>query len=169
MTDGKMLDFSGRHWGDTSSDFRQVDHRDVYEVEAIESEFDNGREAMVAMIGDGNIRLNPESGGINLAVLPNAKQITALRGYINHFRGEVVVDVDDVGGNTLHSFEYNKGTSATKIIDDIKRYFEDGTIPEAQSEIGQFRYSDRDRAQDFTSRGILTRAKEDDAHTPAEK
>ncbi len=106
MTDGKMLDFSGRHWGDTSSDFRQVDHRDVYEVEAIESEFDNGREAMVAMIGDGNIRLNPESGGINLAVLPNAKQMTALRGYVNHFRGEVVVDVDEAGGNTLHSFEY---------------------------------------------------------------
>lgn len=169
MIDGKMLDFSGRHWGDTSSDFRQVDYRDVYEVEAIESEFNNGRDAMVAMIGDGNIRLNPESGGINLAVLPNVKQITTLRGYINHFRGEVVVDVDDAGGNTLHSFEYNKGTSADRIIADIKRYFEDGTIPEAQSGIGQFRYSDRDYAQDFTSRGILTRAKEDDAHTPAEK
>ena len=29
LPDGKMLDFSGRHWGDTSSDMRTVDHRDM--------------------------------------------------------------------------------------------------------------------------------------------
>ena len=26
LTDGKMLDFSEKHWGDTSSTYRQVDH-----------------------------------------------------------------------------------------------------------------------------------------------
>lgn len=29
LTDGKMLDFSGKHWGDDYSTSRQVDHRDV--------------------------------------------------------------------------------------------------------------------------------------------
>ncbi len=32
LTNGKLLDFSGKHWGDTASRTRQVDHRDVQEV-----------------------------------------------------------------------------------------------------------------------------------------
>ena len=72
LTDGKMLDFSGKHWGDTSSTYRQVDHRDIWEVWEYE-DFD-GTEEMVNLIGNGNIRHMPESGGINLAVKPNAAQ-----------------------------------------------------------------------------------------------
>ncbi len=29
LHDGTVLDFSGKHWRDTSADFRQVDHRDI--------------------------------------------------------------------------------------------------------------------------------------------
>lgn len=136
LPDGKMLDFSGKHWGDTSSDMRQVDHRDISEVTD-----GDGKEDMIRLIGSGGIRLSPESGGINLAVMPNSSQMYALRGYINHFGGEVIIDVDAIGGDTVHSFEYNRGTSSSKILADIKAYFENGTIPETQSDLGKFRYS----------------------------
>ena len=66
LTNGKLLDFSGKHWGDTTSRTRQVDHRDVQEV--LDDRGDNGFNAMIDMIGNGNIRLMPETGGTNLAV-----------------------------------------------------------------------------------------------------
>lgn len=139
LTDGKMLDFSGKHWGDDYSTTRQVDHRDVWDV--WENSDRDGTDEMVNMIGNGNIRLNPESGGINLAVMPNKNQIRTLRGYINHFRGEVIVDVDRIGGDTIQSFTYNRGTSSGKIIDDIKAYFEGGTVPQRKESVRDFMYS----------------------------
>jgi len=81
LTDGKLLDFSGKHWGDTTSRTRQVDHRDVSEVL---NRGNNGVNDMVDMIGNGNIRLMPEIGGINLAVYPNEKQRRVLSTYINY-------------------------------------------------------------------------------------
>lgn len=139
LTDGKMLDFSGKHWGDDYSTTRQVDHRDVWDV--WENSDRDGTDEMVNMIGNGNIRLNPESGGINLAVMPNKNQIRTLRGYINHFRGEVIVDVDRIGGDTIQSFTYNRGTSSGKIIADIKAYFEGGTVPQRKESVRDFMYS----------------------------
>ena len=141
LKNGVMLDFSGKHWGDDYSTSRQVDHRDIQEV--LEGRGNNGVNAMIDMISNGNIRLMPETGGINLAVMPNSSQISQLRGYINHFRGEIIIDIDEVGGDTIHSWEYNRGTSSAKILSDIKAYFENGTIPQQQSSLNQFRYSDR--------------------------
>ena len=137
LPDGSMLDFSGKHWGDTNSDYRQVDHRDVTEV----FENQSGNEAMVHVIGGGGIRLNPESGGINLSVLPSDAQRRTLRGYINHFNGEVVVDFDNTDGRTIESIEYNRGTSASRILTDIENYISQGVKPKEQSEIQRFRYS----------------------------
>lgn len=141
LKNGKMLDFSGKHWGDDYSTFRQVDHRDIQEV--LDGRGNNGVNAMIDMISNGNIRLTPETGGINLAVMPNESQLNQLRGYINHFRGEIVIDIDAVGGDTIHSWEYNRGTSSARILSDIKEYFEKGTIPQKQSSLNQFLYSDR--------------------------
>lgn len=148
LGNGIMLDFSGKHWGDNYSTSRQVDHRDISEIYHVEKS-DNGVGEMVNMIANGNIRLMPETGGINLAVMPNASQINELRGYINHFRGEVIIDIDKVGGDTIHSWEYNKGTSSAKILSDIKEYFKNGTIPQQQSSLNQFLYSDRDSRNNF--------------------
>lgn len=145
LIDGKMLDFSGKHWGDSNSKFRQVDHRDIWEVWE-RDEFD-GVDEMVNFIANGNIRLSPEINGINLAKMPNQKQIDILRDYINFCDGEVIVDVDRVGGDTIQTFEYGKKTSASKIINDIKEYFETGTIPQKQSNIRDFIYSERDPEQ----------------------
>ena len=147
---GVMLDFSGKHWGDTRSTFRQVDHRDVQEV--LDDRGNNGFNAMIDMIGNGNIRLMPEVGGINLAIKPNATQMNVLRDYINNFRGEIVVDIDKVGGDTIHSFEYTKGTSSSKIISDIKAYFDEGIVPEQkakdETDIRQFLYERAEITED---------------------
>ena len=139
LQDGKILDFSGKHWGDTTSKFRQVDHRDIQEVMPDEN---NGVDSMIRMISNGNIRLMPEDGGINLAVAPSKNQRTVLRRYIEYFKGEIVVDIDAVGGDTVESFRYDKGTSADRIMRDIDNYFRGGR----QSELMRFheQYSDRD-------------------------
>ena len=146
LQNGVMLDFSGKHWGADYSTSRQVDHRDIQEVLGNRGS-NNGVNAMIDMIGNGNIRLMPEVGGINLAIKPNATQMSQLRGYINHFKGEVTIDIDKVGGDTIHSFNYNRGTSSAKILSDIKAYFDEGIVPkqkaEGETDIRQFLYSDR--------------------------
>ena len=142
LQDGKILDFSGKHWGDTTSRTRQVDHRDISEVLPTER---NGFDSMVRMISNGNIRLMPENGGINLAVAPTKNQRTVLRRYIEYFKGEIVVDFDEVGGDTVESFRYDRGTSADRVMRDIDNYFKGGR----QSDLMKFhtQYSDRDVAK----------------------
>ena len=147
LGNGIMLDFSGKHWGDDYSTTRQVDHRDIQETLGNRGS-NNGVNAMIDMIGNGNIRLMPEVGGINLAVKPNSTQMSQLRGYINHFKGEVTIDIDEVGGDTIHSFSYTRGTSSAKVLADIKAYFDEGIVPkqkeDGETDIHQFLYSDRD-------------------------
>lgn len=130
LKDGSMLDFSGRHWGDTSSRMRQVDHRDINEV----LDEDKYGDAMINMIANGNIRLMSESGGINLAMAPTERQRKVLRDYIQSFDGKVIVDFDEKGGNTIKSLEYDNGTDADKVLSDIDNYFRGGT----QSELMRF-------------------------------
>lgn len=137
LKDGRMLDFSGKHWGDTTSKSRQVDHRDIQEV--LPTEY-NGSDSMVNMISNGNIRLMPETGGINLAVAPTKNQRAVLRRYIEFFKGEAVVDIDQVGGDTIKSFTYDKGTSADRILRDIDNYFKGGT----RSELMRFHTAEDD-------------------------
>lgn len=142
LTDGKLLDFSGKHWGDTTSRSRQVDHRDVQEVLG---RGNNGIADMVDMIGSGNIRLMPEVGGINLAVYPNEKQRKVLSVYINYMlntEGQVLIDYDAVGGDTVYSREYGKNATSRQILNDIRNYFNGAR----QSDLMQFHtmYSDRD-------------------------
>lgn len=130
LKDGSMLDFSGRHWGDTSSRVRQVDHRDINEV----LDEENYGDAMINAIANGNIRLMSETGGINLAVTPTRKQEDVLRGYISSFHGAVIVDFDEKGGDTVKSLVYDRGTEADDVLDDIYNYFRGGT----QSELMRF-------------------------------
>lgn len=160
LGNGLMLDFSGKHWGDDYSTSRQVDHRDVLEGLGYDSPHaeGDGVGAMIDMIGSGNIRLMPETGGINLALMPNETQMRVLRGYINHFNGEVIVDVDEVGGDTIHSFEYNRGTASARILSDIEEYFKSGTLPQKQSDLGRFRYSRKATGETVTiSKGEMAK------------
>lgn len=140
-TSGARLDFSGRHEG-APGGYRTVDHRDILDAYGEESDM-SGSEAMVDFMAQGNIRVSPEIGGINLSVMPTAAQYEKLEQFVQKYRGEVMLDIDDTDGNTLHSVEYPRNTRASKVLNDIRNYFEKGTVPEV-SVTQQFRFSAKD-------------------------
>lgn len=137
---GSKLDFSGKNDG-APGGYRTVDHRDIWDAfpEDMQNSLE-GTDAMIEFMRQGNIRISPESNGINLSVMPTKAQETALADYISRARGEVILDIDDTNGNTVASVEYPKGTHSSKVISDIKRYFSDGIEPTV-SEVAKFRYS----------------------------
>ena len=142
LLNGARLDFSGRHEGG-SGGYRSVDHRDI--IDALGEDYGGGdyTGGMVRFMQEGNIRISPESGGINLAVMPTKAQMDSLSDFISKERGEVILDIDDASGNTISSTEYPRGTHANKVLQDIRNYFNDGTMPEVRDSptVGQFRYS----------------------------
>ena len=141
-TDGTKLDFSGRHDGGPGG-YRTVDHRDIRDALGLDYGGDDYSGAMVQFMGEGNIRISPENGGINLSVMPTKAQLDTLADFISKNRGEVILDLDDTNGNTVFRTEYPKGTHSSKVINDIKAYFETGTMPQV-SELGKFRYQLRE-------------------------
>lgn len=143
-TDGTKLDFSGRHDGGPGG-YRTVDHRDIRDALGLDYGGEDYSGAMVQFMGEGNIRISPESGGINLSVMPTKAQLDTLADFISKNRGEVILDLDDTNGNTVSSTEYPKGTHSSKVINDIRAYFENGTMPKV-SELSQFRYQLRSTA-----------------------
>lgn len=128
LTDGKLLDMSGRHEGGPGG-YRTVDHRDI--ADAFDGDYGDGSYSggMVEFMRAGNIRLSPESGGINLSVKPNKAQLDTLDRYISKFRGEVMVDFDNAAGDTVASAAYRSRTYSKRVIDDINAYFDNGTVP----------------------------------------
>lgn len=162
LRNGHMLDFSGRHEG-APGGYRTVDHRDI--SDAFDGDYGNGEysDAMVQFMRAGNIRLSPESGGINLSVKPTKSQTETLERYIQNFRGEVMLDIDNEAGETVASAEYGRGTRASTVLDAINDYFDNGVIPESAGA----RYSMRDDA--MTDRELLARALDSVAATESER
>ena len=154
LLNGARLDFSGRHEGG-SGGYRSVDHRDI--IDALGEDYGGGdyTGGMVRFMQEGNIRISPESGGINLAVMPTKAQMDSLSDFISKERGEVILDIDDASGNTISSTEYPRGTHANKVLQDIRNYFNDGTLPEVSNapSVSQFRYS---VAEDVSEEGGTT-------------
>ena len=145
---GKQLDFSGKKQG-APGGYRSMDHREIVDIYGEDTDM-SGSEAMVAFMADGNIRIMPESGGINLSTLPTKEQREKLQSFIRLFGGEVYVDFDDTQGNTLHSIEYPSGTGPVRITNDIRRYFEEGVVPEI-SDVQRFHFSLNDTASVSTA------------------
>ncbi len=137
LTDGSRLDFSGRNEG-ASGGYRTIDHRDVRLI----SSYDNlsGTDALIDFMRRGNIRIMAETNGINLSVLPTKAQENALSDFISKNRGEIMLDIDNTNGDTVVSVEYPRGTHYSKILQDIKNYFNNGTMP-VVSELSKFRYA----------------------------
>lgn len=133
---GAKLDFSGRHEGG-SGGYRTVDHRDIRDAIGDDYGGDDYSGSMVQFMSEGNIRISPESGGIDLSVAPTKAQETALSDFIGKNRGEVILDIDTTDGQTVASVEYPRGTHASKVLVDIRAYFEDGTMPQV-SELAGF-------------------------------
>lgn len=162
LRNGHMLDFSGRHEG-APGGYRTVDHRDI--SDAFDGDYGNGEygDAMVQFMRAGNIRLSPESGGINLSVKPTKSQTETLERYIQNFRGEVMLDIDNEVGKTVASAEYGRGTRASTVLTAINEYFDNGVIPDNT----EARYSMRDDA--MTDRELLARALDSVAATESER
>ena len=138
VTTGSMLDFSD------GQGYRVKDHREISEILDLPdyAEYSDG---MIAFMNMGNIRL--QTYGIDVSAMPNAKQFSALRDIIFKImreNDEFSVDFSKTDGYSAGSVTYGKGTSASKIIADIKSYFETGVVPEEQSSIRDFLYSDID-------------------------
>lgn len=127
--DGKMLDFSGRHEG-APGGYRTVDHRDITDALGEDYGGEDYSGGMIKFMSEGNIRVSPESGGINLSVAPNKAQRSTLDRYISSFRGEVILDIDRTNGDTIASVEYPKYTHSSVVFKDIDDYFDKGKIPE---------------------------------------
>lgn len=133
---GTKLDFSGRHEGGPGG-YRTVDHRDIRDVIGEDYGGDDYSGSMVQFMSEGNIRISPESGGINLSVEPTKSQMDALTDFISKNRGEVILDLDTTDGQTVSSTEYPRGTHSSKVLNDIKAYFKYGATPHV-SEVSQF-------------------------------
>ena len=137
LTDGRMLDFSGKHDG-APGGYRTVDHRDIWD--AFEPAGMQGFDAMMAFMNAGNIRIMPETPGIDIAVMPTSEQEEMLEEYIEYFGGDITFDIDNGEGVTVSSTTYPMGTSSSKILNDIRTYFTTGEKPYV-SEVAMFRYS----------------------------
>ena len=117
---GKKLDFSGRHEGG-SGGYREVDHRDIRDALGDDYGGEDFSGSLVQFMSEGNIRIMPESNGINLSVMPTEEQMKALDDFISRNNGEVTLDIDDLNGKTVFSMEYPRGTFSEKIFKDIEK------------------------------------------------
>lgn len=78
---GTKLDFSGKHEGGPGG-YRIVDHRDIRDAIGEDYGGDDYSGSMVQFMSEGNIRISPESGDINLSVEPTKSQMDALSDFI---------------------------------------------------------------------------------------
>ena len=126
---GTKLDFSGRHDG-APGGYRTVDHRDIRDALGEDYGGKDYSGAMIQFMREGNIRIMPESGGIDLIVKPTQQQEDALVQFVQQNRGEVMLDIDDANGSTIASVEYDRGTRSATVIGAIRDYFDYGVVPE---------------------------------------
>ena len=151
--DGDRIDFSGEHG------YRTLDHREIRKALGDDYGGDDYSGAMVQFMAEGNIRITTENDGINLSVKPTKEQFEKLESFILRAHGEVILDIDDTGGNTVVSVEYPRGTRPSKIFSDINNWFDNGEKPYV-SEVSQFHYS-FSPAQKKTADAAYMRAVED--------
>jgi hypothetical protein len=126
LPDGSLLDFSEKNDGGQPGT-RNIDHRAVSGI--MGGDYETRTDAMSDFVHSGAIRLMPEAASINLANMPTAKQISMLRRFVSKNDGEVILEIDDQNGNSDVYAEYMERTSPTRVINDIKGYFENGVRP----------------------------------------
>ena len=142
LNDGTMLDFSGRKHGNTYPQGRAEDHREISSAD------ENSDMDMVKFMASGNIRMKGESNGFEVTKEPTPEQYKTLRSYINASQGQrdfqgMLVDYSEPGQyGTTFSMEYGVKTPASRILNDIRDYYQEGTKP-VQSEFIRFRLSDK--------------------------
>lgn len=138
LPDGAMLDFSGRHEMSPGSDTsflrgrRATDHRGIVDIEY---DFDGNETDFTTDMGDflnrGAIRIDGDSGAINLTMKPTPKQKDILRRLVQRMDGDVWVDFGN-GWDTEHYAEYT-GVKPARVLSDIDKYYDEGIKPEGQT------------------------------------
>ena len=138
VPNGKMLNFSGekgQHYGSRGEDHRAIDA--IYENT-------NGTDALVRFMNDGNIRIMAETPGLDISAStePSKEQYTTIRRFANEYAdgGYFAVDLSDENGKTVGTLEYEGNINPTRIVNDIKHFYETGEVRE-QSGFDRFRYS----------------------------
>ena len=159
LRDGEKLDFSGAHWLDKDfytekqiadwrdkNDLRQVDHEDIYEAFEAAGKNPSG-DTRLQFINRGNIRVVPEIPALELSsyVEPTGEQYEAIKDYVYDYAFKTSDSVT-IGMESKDpiSIVYKKGTSATKIVNDLKEYYKNGTIPQGSAgTVNEYRFADQ--------------------------
>lgn len=118
LTDGELLDLSGRKFGGDSTT-RSIDHREVSDA------FDDV--SMEDFINSGNIRYMPESGNILMSDVPTTNQYKAIKNILlkhnGNIRIELMNDANNWGSDKDFSREYPAGTTIATIKRDINAFY----------------------------------------------
>lgn len=120
LTDGSMLDLSGKKFGGPSNT-RTVDHREISDA------LENWKAGMEEFINSGNIRFMPEDNKFLLSNLPTPKQFKIIESIINQADGNVTVelmgDANKWGMNRNDFYRDYEDASFNDIKRDISAFF----------------------------------------------
>ena len=137
LQDGRRLDFSGRRDGGPGG-YRAVDHRDI--TDALGDDYGGTRYAdgVIQFMREGNIRIMPEVGGINIQVEPTPEQYQALRSFIRTIgtKEGILLEFDDENGASAGSQEFDAPARADQVITAIEDHF--AKPARRQSVVAQF-------------------------------
>jgi len=138
LPNGKMLNFSGEYGQHPG--MRGEDHRGIGGIFPSAQ----GAEAMNRFISYGNIRVMAEAPGVDISAqhAPTNAQYGQIMDMVrNSARSRYFsVDFSNEDGSRAGYLQYEGSFSPTKVINDIKHYYETGEI-RGQSDLQRFRYS----------------------------
>ena len=150
LTDGILLDFSGKREGGEPNQ-RSYDHR---QISGNIEELHGGSAGMQEFMNMGNIRLLPESGGIDMVQPPTEKQVSILKNLIDKRNGEVILDLEHGLGeyeskneyyrNPIEekfNKEYPKGTQTSRILSDINKFYQGELKQRSEDLIQKYHYA----------------------------
>ena len=123
VPDGSLTDLSGKKEGGQPG-VRSLDHREA-----------GGTSGMRELMAYGYIRMDDNSGSIDISKEPTFAQYKVLRQIISKHNGDIVLDLEDGLGKyddkndsysnpeRRFSNQYDKGAETSKIILDVKKFF----------------------------------------------
>ena len=135
LSDGRFVDYNR----DSTNILKEqndnfiLDYRDHFQIEAV-YETKRGYDAIDSFMAEGNIRLMPEAGGIELRRKPNSNQIDSLRKYIDSIidKNDILVDLrkPNTSENTLTNYVvYDSEHDSKTVINDINAFYNTGRMP----------------------------------------
>ena len=118
---GSLIDLSGKRDGGERGQ-RALDHREA-----------GGTVGMQEYMALGNIRIDNNSGSLDISKAPSDRQLGRLAEFIENRAGEVTVDMEDGLGELRGDYymraprafsrEYPAGTKPARVLADIKRFY----------------------------------------------